>query len=65
MTASGAPQPGLCDCRLLPAQQRHGRIHAATRSFQALRIAVNDELGVLETLLNDAPTGLSPAAGSL
>ena len=43
-----------------PPKQRHGRIHAATRSFQALRIAVNDELGVLETLLNDAPNWLEP-----
>ena len=41
-----------------PPRQRHGRIHAATRSFQALRIAVNDELGVLETLLKQAPTWL-------
>ena len=41
-----------------PPKQRHGRIHAATRSFQALRIAVNDELGVLETLLEQAPTWL-------
>jgi 16S rRNA (cytosine1402-N4)-methyltransferase len=38
-----------------PPKQRHGRIHAATRSFQALRIAVNDELGALETLLSQAP----------
>ena len=41
-----------------PPKQRHGRIHAATRSFQALRIAVNDELDVLETLLEQAPTWL-------
>ncbi|HAS80619.1 MAG: Ribosomal RNA small subunit methyltransferase H [Candidatus Nomurabacteria bacterium GW2011_GWE1_32_28] len=32
----------------VPASYRRQRLHFATRTFQALRIAVNDELGVLE-----------------
>jgi len=32
----------------VPAAYRRGRLHFATRTFQALRIAVNDELGVLQ-----------------
>ena len=43
-----------------PPKARHGRIHAATRIFQALRIAVNDELGSLERLLHEAPDWLTP-----
>lgn len=37
----------------VPPAYRHGRIHPATRTFQALRIAVNDELSELEVLLSD------------
>ena len=43
-----------------PPKARRGRIHPATRTFQALRIAVNDELGVLDRLLQQAPDWLSP-----
>jgi 16S rRNA (cytosine1402-N4)-methyltransferase len=41
-----------------PPPARRGRIHPATRTFQALRIAVNDELGVLDRLLLQAPDWL-------
>ena len=42
----------------VPKSYRYGRIHPATRTFQALRIAVNRELDVLETLIQRAPTWL-------
>jgi len=43
-----------------PPSARRGRIHPATRTFQALRIAVNRELEVLERLLQQAPDWLAP-----
>ena len=39
---------------------RRGRTHPATRVFQALRIAVNDELGALHSFLENARRWLRP-----
>ncbi len=44
----------------VPPAYRHGRIHAATRTFQALRIAVNDELGRAERAIRRAASLLAP-----
>ena len=41
-----------------PPKQRYGRIHPSTRTFQALRIAVNHELESLDSLLEKAPNWL-------
>ncbi|MDD5251912.1 MAG: 16S rRNA (cytosine(1402)-N(4))-methyltransferase RsmH [Patescibacteria group bacterium] len=44
----------------VPASYRHGPISCATRTFQALRIAVNDELGNLEAALTEFVDVLAP-----
>jgi 16S rRNA (cytosine1402-N4)-methyltransferase len=46
--------------RCYPKSARHGRIHPATRTFQALRIAVNDELEILAKSLSQIPDCLVP-----
>ena len=43
----------------VPAAYRRGRLHPATKTFQALRIAVNDELGALTHGLKAAWYALS------
>lgn len=45
----------------VPPTYRHGRLHPATRTFQALRIAVNDELGVLQKGLESSWNLLKPS----
>jgi len=44
----------------LPTSKGRRRLHPATRVFQALRIAVNQELQVLEKFIAVAPTWLKP-----
>lgn len=46
--------------RAVPGKTNRGRIHPATRVFQALRIYVNDELQNLDTGLNAAVASLKP-----
>lgn len=44
----------------VPAKFKNGRVHPATRVFQALRMQVNDELGALTDGLNSALELLAP-----
>ena len=46
--------------QVIPAKAAYGRIHPATRIFQALRIAVNQELERLSDFIPQAITALEP-----
>lgn len=46
--------------KTMPAAALREKQHPAKRCFQALRIAVNDELGSLERMLEQAPDRLKP-----
>jgi len=59
-TYSGTAALAYAVAGCYPPKARRGRIHPATRTFQALRIAVNDELGALDRLLEQAPGWLEP-----
>ena len=45
---------------VVPHFYRTAKIHPATRTFQALRIAVNDEFGALEAFIHDSIALLAP-----
>ena len=46
--------------RAMPAAAKKEKQHPAKRSFQGIRIAVNDELGAVERMLQAAPDRLNP-----
>ena len=46
--------------RSVPARYRHGRIHPATKTFQALRMTVNDELDSLDMFMRKSIDILGP-----
>lgn len=64
ITTTGQLAAIVCKAIQRPGTKRWTRIHPATRTFQALRIAVNGELENLEKLLSSAP-GLLKKKGQI
>ena len=59
ITTTGQLAAIVCKALGRPGRKQRSRIHPATRTFQALRIAVNNELENLGKLLDSAPELLS------
>jgi len=59
ITTTGQLASIVCKALSRPGKKSKRRIHPATRTFQALRIAVNNELENLEKLLGSAPALLN------
>jgi len=57
---SGTKELAYSIAGCFPPKQRYKKIHPATRTFQALRIAVNKEIEVLENFLQIVPEWLLP-----
>ena len=57
---SGTKELAYSIAGCFPPKQRYKKIHPATRTFQALRIAVNKEMEVLEKFLQIVPEWLLP-----
>ena len=57
---SGTKELAYAIAGCFPPKQRYKKIHPATRTFQALRIAVNKEIEVLEKFLQVVPGWLLP-----
>ena len=57
---SGTKELAYSIAGCFPPKQRYKKIHPATRTFQALRIAVNKEIEVLEKFLQVVPEWLLP-----
>ena len=59
-TYSGTTELAYSIAGCFPPKQRYRKIHPATRTFQALRIAVNKELESLQKFLQISPNWLLP-----
>lgn len=60
MIVAGRPWKTTKQLATAIGEKRYGRAHPATRVFQAVRIAVNDELALLEKTLPMLPKLLNP-----